>query len=316
MSSSAIVPVAQRLAEANNVDWRSLQGSGNEGSVVERDVLDYLARVMRGDEATDPTPEPLPEGMSAWPEEPERQRPDSFTAFTVPAAGPVAAPAEPEPAAPVAETSPWSLNSAPETPTRRMFKPLPKTADETKAKLEAEGAAPPTEASPLIFGAPEPAATAFFEPELQGEVSEPPESLAAAAGVPDEEHQAVLKELETLRSKVSSLEAERLKHVGELHQLSRMQETIALQKNESAKLGTLQTELRKVRVELAEAQASAERTQTLEAQNRDLEARLVRARTFRKNAKAEYERLLADNVMLEHEVADLKKRSPWKFWEK
>ena len=63
----AIVPTAQRLAEENNVDWRVLTGSGEGGSVVERDVLGYLARVMRGEEATDPTPEPLPEGLSAWP---------------------------------------------------------------------------------------------------------------------------------------------------------------------------------------------------------------------------------------------------------
>jgi hypothetical protein len=61
-----IAPLAQRLAEENNVDWRSLEGSGENGRIVERDVLEYLARVMAGEEATDPTPEPLPEGMEAW----------------------------------------------------------------------------------------------------------------------------------------------------------------------------------------------------------------------------------------------------------
>ncbi len=64
-----ISPLARRLAEENNVDWRHLQGSGPDGRVVERDVLDYLARVMAGEEDVDPTPEPLPEGMEAWPEE-------------------------------------------------------------------------------------------------------------------------------------------------------------------------------------------------------------------------------------------------------
>lgn len=64
-----IAPLARRLAEENNVDWRRLQGSGSDGRIVERDVLDYLARVMAGDEAVDPTPEPLPDGMEAWPEE-------------------------------------------------------------------------------------------------------------------------------------------------------------------------------------------------------------------------------------------------------
>jgi hypothetical protein len=63
-----IAPLARRLAEENNVDWRRLRGSGDAGRVVERDVLEYLARVMAGDEAVDPTPEPVPDGMQAWPD--------------------------------------------------------------------------------------------------------------------------------------------------------------------------------------------------------------------------------------------------------
>ena len=68
MDHSEIAPLAKRLAEENNVDWRRLNGTGHGGQVVERDVLEYLARVMAGDEAVDPTPEPVPEGMAAWPE--------------------------------------------------------------------------------------------------------------------------------------------------------------------------------------------------------------------------------------------------------
>jgi hypothetical protein len=64
-----IAPLARRLAEENNVDWRRLRGSGDEGRVVERDVLEYLARVMAGEEPIDPTPEPVPDGMESWPEE-------------------------------------------------------------------------------------------------------------------------------------------------------------------------------------------------------------------------------------------------------
>jgi len=64
-----IAPLARRLAEENNVDWRRLSGTGDGGRVVERDVLGYLARVMAGEEAVDPTPEPVPEGMEAWPAE-------------------------------------------------------------------------------------------------------------------------------------------------------------------------------------------------------------------------------------------------------
>ena len=69
MSVPDISPLAKRLAEENNVDWRRLDGSGPDGRVVERDVLEFLAKVMVGDESIDPTPEPLPDGMEAWPEE-------------------------------------------------------------------------------------------------------------------------------------------------------------------------------------------------------------------------------------------------------
>ena len=69
MDQPDIAPLARRLAEENNVDWRRLNGSGDDGRVVERDVLEYLARVMAGEEAVDPTPEPVPAGMEAWPED-------------------------------------------------------------------------------------------------------------------------------------------------------------------------------------------------------------------------------------------------------
>ena len=91
---TVIAPSAQRLAEDNNVDWQLLEGSGEGGSVVEQDVLSYLARVMQGDEVTNPTPEPLPEGMGAWPEEAQRRRSepapkDLFASFSAPTPAPV-----------------------------------------------------------------------------------------------------------------------------------------------------------------------------------------------------------------------------------
>ena len=66
---SSISPLAKRLAEENNVSWHLLEGSGPSGRVVERDVLEYLARVMSGEAATDPVAEELPEGVDAWPED-------------------------------------------------------------------------------------------------------------------------------------------------------------------------------------------------------------------------------------------------------
>ena len=64
-----IAPLAKRLAEENNVNWRGLSGSGSDGRIIERDVLEYLAKVMAGEESVNPTAEPVPEGMDAWPEE-------------------------------------------------------------------------------------------------------------------------------------------------------------------------------------------------------------------------------------------------------
>lgn len=69
MNGSDIAPLAKKLAEENNVNWQHLPGTGPEGRVVERDVLEYLAKVMAGEEALDPTPEPLPDGLESWPEE-------------------------------------------------------------------------------------------------------------------------------------------------------------------------------------------------------------------------------------------------------
>lgn len=68
MNEPDIAPLARRLAEENNVDWRRLEGSGDGGRIVERDVLTFLAKVMAGEEDLDPTPEPVPEGMEAWPD--------------------------------------------------------------------------------------------------------------------------------------------------------------------------------------------------------------------------------------------------------
>jgi hypothetical protein len=88
-----ISPLAKRLAEENNVNWRGLLGSGAGGKIVERDVLEYLAKVMAGEEDINPTAEPLPEGMDAWPEDDVR----SFYGGAMPAEGSQAA------TAPVAE---------------------------------------------------------------------------------------------------------------------------------------------------------------------------------------------------------------------
>ncbi|PYE54212.1 E3 binding domain-containing protein [Deinococcus yavapaiensis] len=51
-----IAPLAKVLAEANGIDWRKIQGTGQGGQVVEEDILNYLTRVMEGDEEPPATP--------------------------------------------------------------------------------------------------------------------------------------------------------------------------------------------------------------------------------------------------------------------
>ncbi|WP_407540555.1 E3 binding domain-containing protein [Deinococcus radiomollis] len=60
----SISPLAKILAEANGIDWRSIQGSGAGGSIVEQDILNYLSRVMSGDE--DPPATPVDETPAGW----------------------------------------------------------------------------------------------------------------------------------------------------------------------------------------------------------------------------------------------------------
>lgn len=268
MSDPGIAPLAQRLAEENNVDWRTLRGSGDGGSVVESDVLTYLARVMSGEEATYPTPEPVPESMSAWPEEPPRHRevaPDLLTSpFTLPTAAPATSPSEDEGFA-----SPWTLDlDTPETP----------------AQVD-------TEAQVFTFDGVAP---------TQEEVAAAPD-VSPAAGVPEAVHSAVVAELTALKTRFAELEDER--------QLSRMQETRALESDENAR--ALQAEVQSLKEALAASRSEARRVGELEAHSRDLEARLERARAFRADAKTEFGRLSALNAALEAELAALKKRPRW-----
>ncbi len=58
MEEPKITPLARRLAEENGIDWRLLKGTGPDGTIVERDVLAFLAKVMAGEVDLPPAPEP------------------------------------------------------------------------------------------------------------------------------------------------------------------------------------------------------------------------------------------------------------------
>ena len=55
-----IAPLAKILAEANGIDWQHLHGSGEGGLVVEQDILNYLTRIMSGEEEPPATPVDAP----------------------------------------------------------------------------------------------------------------------------------------------------------------------------------------------------------------------------------------------------------------
>ncbi|WP_019586380.1 E3 binding domain-containing protein [Deinococcus apachensis] len=55
-----IAPLAKILAEANGIDWRNLHGSGEGGLIVEQDILNYLSRIMSGEEEPPSTPVDAP----------------------------------------------------------------------------------------------------------------------------------------------------------------------------------------------------------------------------------------------------------------
>ena len=296
MRDPVIVPSARNLAEENNVDWRVLEGSGEGGSVVEQDVLSFLARVMQGDEITNPTPEPVPEGMTAWPEEAHR-RPDPSAKDLFAASFKPPAPPPPAPEA----RSPWLTGSAKPEPV------APRTDGPAFGSFAAE---------PAPYAEPAPQVAATFTPEPP---AAPPSAPFAAsqpapvAGVGDAEHRAVLAELKTLQERLAGLEDERRRHVGELEQLGRLQETIAQQRSETAKLAPLQSEMQTLRAQFAEAQQGAARAAALAEHNRDLENRLERARVFKEEAKLEFDRLTALNASLEGQLA-APKRPWWQFW--
>ena len=135
MSAPTIVPLAQRLAEENNVDWKSLRGSGPQGSVTEVDVLNYLARVMAGEEDLNPTAEPVPAGMEAWPEEDVRAHQAAQAGQAAP----------PQPAQPTA-TPPTPLKAPAPTPpaTPNMSQaPQPQAAPQASAQTGAQQDAKP-----------------------------------------------------------------------------------------------------------------------------------------------------------------------------
>ncbi len=217
MTEPKITPLARRLAEENGIDWQALQGTGPDGTIVERDILAFLAKVMAGEVELPPQPsdEPPPDQVPDLSQVQEALAkegvdlgelvPPEITSETPP-------PPEPEPTfeeeaffemdfEEVAEAEAAGEGAAPqETPSE----PAPKPAEEAGWFGEAEEAAAPAEAEePLEFSWEEVAA------EASEEAAESASSWAQEDVAPPEEAEADVWETE-LSKAVSAAEDEGL----------------------------------------------------------------------------------------------------------
>lgn len=187
MSEVKITPLARRLAEENGIDWRQIQGTGPDGTVVERDILAFLARVMAGEVNLPPAPEEIAPPPSSIPDMAQAQAalqkegvqlgdlvpppPASRVASPVPSPSPLSA-------APTMDDIEFDLDFDLDTPTS----PVPPAA---AAFEEVPTLAPEP---PIVpdFDEPEPLVAAEPLPTLQWEEPEAVSSpLSAVAPLPD-----------------------------------------------------------------------------------------------------------------------------------
>ena len=250
MSEPTIAPLAKQLAEENNVDWRVLQGSGADGSVVEKDVLTYLAKVMAGEESINPTAEPTPEGMEAWPEE-------DIKAFQAEQASSAEAASDPSQSE---EEVSWGAfadadASAPEAPQ------VKEELDAISLEEPAPVASTPAPSSSGISSAEYQAALNEIE-RLKGEV----QTLKSqqAQGAQSKEQVATLQsENAQLKGQVSKLQGEQSQAKSELERA----------KSAASGQGALKDENEKVKAKLEKAKAEISRQRgVLEKAKRQIDA--------------------------------------------
>lgn len=186
MSEVKITPLARRLAEENGIDWRQIQGTGPDGTVVERDILAFLARVMAGEVNLPPAPEEMAPPPGAIPDMAQAQAALQKEGVQLgdlvpppPASqAPAPQPSSPLSAAPTMDDIEFDLDLDLDTPTA----PVPPAA---AAFEEVPTLAPEP---PIVpdFEEPEPLAAAEPLPTLQWDEPEAvSSSLSAVAPLPD-----------------------------------------------------------------------------------------------------------------------------------
>ncbi len=174
MSEVKITPLARRLAEENGIDWRQIRGTGPDGTVVERDILAFLARVMAGEVNLPPAPEELAPPPSAIPDMAQAQaalqKEGVQLGDLVPPPATTPPPPAPPSAAPTMEDIEFDLDldleaeAEPVPPASAAFEEVPTLAPEP----------------PIVpdFEEPEPLVAAEPLPTLQWEEPEPPSAVA------------------------------------------------------------------------------------------------------------------------------------------
>ena len=277
MTELPISPLARRIAEENNVNWRALQGSDAGGGVNERDVLNYLEQVMLGTKPVDPTPEPLPEGMTAWAEEPLRAEGQTDQVSDQVTNDDAAQPSD----------------EALEAVYQKMFAELgalkTAAAETERARDAAEQAR--TEAH---------AELGRLRETLSRKETELAEREADLSGA-----QAQVAQLNTAADAREAKARE-----GQL-ELERLRETVHAQDEELVEVHTLKRQVEELQAKLGEAQAQAK---ALQEHSYGLSESLNGANDAAQKAKAETERLRAAHAGLEQTVTELKQRPWWKLW--
>ncbi len=276
MTEPPIAPIARRLAEENNVDWRTLAGSGDGGSIGERDVLNYLGQVMLGAKPLAPTPEPLPEGLEAWAEE----------GYTTPPSTPENAPTA---LLPVQAAANHDATREGDGYNAESYRTLAAAHRDVLAELEAT--------KPKLK-------------ELEGLQLRVKELETLSVKV-EQLGAREARKVEVYESKIRELEAQREGDSEERRELMRLREGAAAHDRELVKAKAFEEQVGSLKASLANSQRE---TQKVQATTADLTKRLSEAEAARGRAEAETEGLRAAKGALEAELAGAKSRPWWKGW--
>lgn len=186
MSEVKITPLARRLAEENGIDWRQIKGTGPDGTVVERDILVFLAKVMAGEVNLPPAPEEVAPPPSTIPNMAQAQaalEKEGVRLGDLVPSSPAAPPPPAESALPTLEDIEFDLDleltPPPVPPAAAAFKEAPTPAPETETVPNFD------KPEPLV--APEPLpALQWEEPELFAAETNPELPLGAGASASHE----------------------------------------------------------------------------------------------------------------------------------